>query len=354
MTDKEKKEWAQKIQSKDKFNKNQKEYKKALEIWEKENKEYNQQLEVYNQHVKREKILKNSGKLLNEASEKKDIKKVKQIFELFESIEEKKSLSNYQDLAKDSPLMYSAREGSLEIVQYLIDQGAEVDLKNEDNMTALHYACLHARTDVIVLLVSKGCDTNIKGKCVVGSKILDRTAAHIAGVCGFLTEYQYLLQNGALPPFSCMSSPHLEVVKLTHEFGANINGRFSSDYTPLMIHAVFGNTEIVKYLLDNGADASLTITERWTNKISTALDLAMLKGKSNIAKMILMKSSGVKFFGSGTRLYMEKDCSICKEKYDYEKDHVYALSCGHIFHEECVSSYVSSKQKCPMCRSSLQ
>lgn len=45
----------------------------------------------------------------------------------------------------------------------------------------------------------------------------------------------------------------------------------------------------------------------------------------------------------------EEDCAICQST--IEKDSVvYALSCKHRFHKDCIEKWVPYKAQCPMCR----
>ncbi|KAI9264448.1 ankyrin repeat-containing domain protein [Sporodiniella umbellata] len=61
-----------------------------------------------------------------------------------------------------SPLHYAVDRGHLDIVRYLLDQGANINLKTEDEETPLHLACISEQLEVARLLVQKGCDPSIK------------------------------------------------------------------------------------------------------------------------------------------------------------------------------------------------
>ena len=48
----------------------------------------------------------------------------------------------------------------------------------------------------------------------------------------------------------------------------------------------------------------------------------------------------------------EPHCSICLG--EYEEDEVLArLPCGHLFHQECISSWCSNHTRCPLCNYDL-
>jgi len=43
-------------------------------------------------------------------------------------------------------------------------------------------------------------------------------------------------------------------------------------------------------------------------------------------------------------------CIICAEQFDSSTRDVSALKCGHIFHADCISQWLSQSMTCPQCR----
>ncbi len=80
---------------------------------------------------------------------------------------------------------------------------------------------------------------------------------------------------------------------------------------------------------------------------------AFLKYPSNA---FVMKTKSAVNEATGRMLVKEKMCCICIE--DYEVDNMNAkvleLSCGHLFHEECVTAWLSTKKSCPVCRERIR
>ena len=54
-----------------------------------------------------------------------------------------------------TPLMLAAGEGKSQVVKYLVRTGADVTLKGEDGMTALHQAAKHGYLDVCRIILSE-------------------------------------------------------------------------------------------------------------------------------------------------------------------------------------------------------
>lgn len=79
------------------------------------------------------------------------------------------------------------------------------------------------------------------------------------------------------------------MVKLLIEAGANINIQDESGNTPLHYSAANGKKDVVKYLLDNKADASIVNV-----KEQKAIDYSNVKGFNEITELIL------KYAPSGT------------------------------------------------------
>jgi hypothetical protein len=45
-------------------------------------------------------------------------------------------------------------------------------------------------------------------------------------------------------------------------------------------------------------------------------------------------------------------CTICLDNY-VEKKYISSLKCDHIFHHECINSWISQNSTCPLCRVNL-
>ena len=48
----------------------------------------------------------------------------------------------------------------------------------------------------------------------------------------------------------------------------------------------------------------------------------------------------------------QKTCSICLEEYK-KNDQVFVSKCNHIFHKNCITSWLNNNRTCPLCREIL-
>jgi len=63
-----------------------------------------------------------------------------------------------------SPLHYASWYGRDEIVLYLTQQGASVNIKNPNGSTPLHFAAGCGRAAVVKILIENGSEKNVKDK----------------------------------------------------------------------------------------------------------------------------------------------------------------------------------------------
>ncbi|KAE9182736.1 hypothetical protein PF004_g24156 [Phytophthora fragariae] len=162
---------------------------------------------------------------------------------------------NERDTCGRTALHYAAIGGHLSFVQLLVDKGAQVDERGWSR-TALHYAALKGHLSVVQWLVDRG--AQVDEKCWVG-----RTALHLAAEGGHLSVVQSLVDKGALvddkdvhsksPLHLAARGGHLSVVQWLVDKGAKVDGRVYRVVTALHHAAEGGHLSVVKWLVDKGA-----------------------------------------------------------------------------------------------------
>ena len=146
-------------------------------------------------------------------------------------------------------LFAAAARGDVEKVQELIDSGMDVNSTDENQMTALHHAAMHARDKVINALIERGADVN---------------ATDLKG--GFSSLHWVVIN--ADPQMGSTDHVDESIVALA-KGGADVNCTDFNFATPLHLAAQKGNKVIVDTLIRLGADSELTdITGR--NSIAIA------------------------------------------------------------------------------------
>ena len=160
------------------------------------------------------------------------------------------------------PLMIAAFSGKMEAVNYLLDKGADLSLKGQYGRNLLHKASNGGNVAIIETMLSRGLDINSKDSN-------GHTALMIAAFSGKMEAVNYLLDKGSRSVFErpamegiyytdVSNGSNVAIIETMLSRGLDINSKDSNGDTPLMIAAFSGKMEAVNYLLDKGADPSLT------------------------------------------------------------------------------------------------
>jgi len=124
---------------------------------------------------------------------------------------------------KKEPLIEAAKSNNLKIAKYLIEQGEDINMRDEKGIGILSHAVITADIQFIEYILSKGMDINIKDN------------------------------ENKTPLFYAVITERTEVVKYLIENGADINIKDTKDMTPLEFAIEKNNYEILKHLLNYGA-----------------------------------------------------------------------------------------------------
>jgi ankyrin repeat protein len=162
-----------------------------------------------------------------------------------------------------TPLLYAARENCTACAEVLLKNGADIDLPDPDGVSPLHVAVINANWDLARQLIAAGADVNqwdIFGEAPLFAAIelRRRTDGGRASIDPLnktdgLTVVKALLDHGADPNMQLFFKP------------ANVRGTTNTrGATPLIRAASTGDVEIVKLLLERGADATLYMADRQT------------------------------------------------------------------------------------------
>ena len=110
-----------------------------------------------------------------------------------------------------SLLSYAALHGKVEVAQFLVEKGADMDKAKNSGATPLFIACQQGHLGVVRLLVEKGADVD------------------------------EARDDGGTPLLSASHKGHLEAARLLLEKGADMNKANDNGYTPLYIACYQGH-----------------------------------------------------------------------------------------------------------------
>ena len=211
-----------------------------------------------------------------------------------------------------TPLAWSVLHGQTEAARLLIENGADVNIKDDDGSIPLHGAVVFGRADVAKLLIENGANLqarNNDGGTPADALHLDwRTTTFIGGLVGVEVEKNVdVMQSGrneiaklfGVKEFNSKDIPStqnlseavftgdLAAVKQALTDGADPSAMDpQSGSTMLATAALMGHTEIVELLLEHGADVNTKSRDG-----GTALHAAAFLGRIETVKFLLEKGA---------------------------------------------------------------
>ena len=165
---------------------------------------------------------------------------------------------------RSSSLLVSASDrGDFEAVKRLLEQGADVDQKDENLQCALYRAAWRGRLQVAKLLLqyqaqvnsTNGLDSEsaLMAACETGHITIARLLLDCHGAD---VNMQQQSEGWSALMVSCFNG-HTEIAKLLLDHGASINMQDNKGFSALYVSSKNGHTETAKFLLDRGANVNM-------------------------------------------------------------------------------------------------
>ncbi|TPX38093.1 hypothetical protein SmJEL517_g00123 [Synchytrium microbalum] len=181
------------------------------------------------------------------------------------------------DLCADggwSPLNAAADDGYTDVVQLLIDAGADINMPNTNGYTPLMSALANGRTDTVAVLLKAGAKLIPVG----GSSPID-----IATNSGNVDSVKTVLENGGKDDINlvhddgetCLvnaaKAGYFDIVKALVEGGADVDLTTTDGMTPLHAACSQSNVEVIKYLLEKNPKNAALATQNGFTPLITAI-----------------------------------------------------------------------------------
>jgi ankyrin repeat protein len=163
----------------------------------------------------------------------------------------------------ETALIYAASHGQPELIDVMLQNGADVNAKDLQNYTALLRALQKDQDEIVEKIIAQPkVDLNAQGNGKAAT-VLMYYVQH-----GDENKVRALLQRGANPKLTdadgdtalhlaAQSRTAVNLVRLLLNSGADPNAKNNLGGTPLMWAAVYGNDDAARLLLEKGADAAI-------------------------------------------------------------------------------------------------
>ncbi|ATY58984.1 ankyrin 2,3 unc44 [Cordyceps militaris] len=155
--------------------------------------------------------------------------------------------------ARETPLVMAIRCGNAEIVEALLESGADHSAQDRMGCAALHEVIESGQVEIARLLLQHGANPSLP------RPLTGETPLHTAILTG-----------------------SLDMVKLLVDGGADLAAEYN-DFTPFLLACQDGSAKLVRWMLQNGVDVQTNINKRGL----TPLHAAAMSGSDEVVKTLL-------------------------------------------------------------------
>jgi len=200
---------------------------------------------------------------------------------------------------KTYPLLIASKEGHKDIVELLLDTGAEIDIKGLFEETALHLAARNGHKDVVKLLIAKGAKINLKDSYTFTAlDYAENISKHQQlNICSELNENKLetakiLRENKAKGSKELFTLSELvksgSINEVTDFLDDDLNVNEANDVgsTPSHFAAQRGDEKILELLFKNGPN--LNVRNKYSH---TPLDMSFNEVSTNLLRKHGAKTS---------------------------------------------------------------
>jgi len=208
----------------------------------------------------------------------------------------------------DTSLIYSVKNENMEMIEFLIENGANPNQEDDFGRTPISYAVEKENLLILKYLIDHGAEFDI-----TSNKIL-----LFAIKLGNLEIMQYLIDagvdinkcsnHGTTPLIFTIEQGNDELVEFLIDNGADANERDYYGHTPLIKSIVIGNVTLVNYLLEHGANIN-----EMDESNNLPLIIAIKNKNEEIVKILIENGVNINEsdkYGITPLIYSIKDANI--------------------------------------------
>lgn len=202
---------------------------------------------------------------------------------------------NARQVDGTTALHWAAYYDDPELTRELIDAGADVEIENRYGVPPLSLACQNGSGKIVELLLDAGADANATlrgGETVLMTAARTGRVGPVRELIARGADVNATERKGQTAMMWAAADGHAEVVDVLIEAGADFQTPLRSGFTPLFFAVREGRTEVVFRLLKQGLDVNevmqpQTSSAKGPDKGTSALMLAVENGHFELAARLL-------------------------------------------------------------------
>lgn len=201
------------------------------------------------------------------------------------------AIVNMKGAQGETPLMVAAMNGHAPVVSLFLKTGADANARNAKGKTALNLASKQGHKEVVRLLSSPGKRDRERALMkAVGQGRSKEVSSLLRSKIGL----EFTGKDGNSPLILAARKGHVEIVKLLLDHGANPNARFRCAGPALVSAASDGKAQVVRFLLERGVNVNARDCEQ-----ETALMSAARRGHGAVVELLLKKGANLNAVNAG-------------------------------------------------------
>lgn len=201
--------------------------------------------------------------------------------EILECLKEEGNVDINRILDNKTHLMVASANGECDVIQCLLEAGADVNLKNSQEESALSFALLEKQMEAAKLLIQNDCDIEATSDVDVNPLIL-LTKQGQTRTMKELIAHRVSLSSQIATLSQAISQDPSEAARTLIRNNCKIEAKRTEGVSPLILAASMERKLIVKALIDHGV-----FLEVQTQSGTTALSEAAIKGHTEVVRMFV-------------------------------------------------------------------
>ena len=192
-----------------------------------------------------------------------------------------------------TPLILAAAKNKMAVVRVLVEAGADITIRGDENKNAAEWAKGKGHSAVAKYLANEAprivekMQTDELGKKLLEASKKGKTA-EVKRLISKGANLDWQDKNGWAPLHYASHYGKAKTVVLLVSKGADISQATNDGVTPLYIASQYGKTDIVQLLISKGADINKAKKNGWT-----PLHIASQNGKTDIVQLLISKGADI-------------------------------------------------------------